>query len=172
MVSIPLECLSVVYKTRADHGRWKFIPRISSQCPQYPPTSTTSTIFTTSIVFSMTTIYRDQNSFDMAQNINNVQYVHMANPGVGQVPPLGQAYQLPLKSLIGVISTRRLNPDGRSTTLQKTNMGFGPGLKNLVYKACRDLAKDLMIARNYVPGARAGIYPDTDFQAIIAGMRR
>ena len=118
------------------------------------------------------TIYIDQNSFDMPQNINNVQYVHMANPGVGQVPPPGQAYQLPLNSLVGLISTRRSNPDSRSTTLHKTNMGFRPGLKNPVYKAWRDLAKDLMIARNYVPGATVGIYPDADFQAIVAGMRR
>ena len=99
----------------------------------------------------------------MAQNINNVQYVHMANPRVGQVPLPGQAYQLPLHSLVGLISTRRSNPDCRSTTLHKTTMGFGPGLKNPVYKAWPDLAKDLMIARNYVPGARVGIYPDADF---------
>ena len=91
---------------------------------------------------------------------------------MGQVPLPGQAYQLPLNSLVGLLTTRRSNPDGRSTTLHKTNMGFGPGLKNPVYKAWRDLAKDLMIARNYVPGAKAGIYPDADFQAIVAGMRR
>ena len=41
-----------------------------------------------------------------------------------------------------------------------------------MYIAWRDLAKDLMIARNYVPGAKALIYPDADFQAIGAGMRR
>ena len=89
-----------------------------------------------------------------------------------QVPLPGHAYQLPLNSLVGLISTRRSNPEGRSTTLYKTNMGFGPGLKNSVYKAWCDLAKDLMIARNYAPGARAGIYPNADFQAIVAGMSR
>ena len=108
----------------------------------------------------------------MAQNINNVLYVHMANPGVGQVPPPGQAYQLLLNSLVWLISTRGSNPEGRSTTLYKTNMGFRLSIKNPVNKAWRDLAKDLMIERNYVPGARAGIYPDADFQAIVAGMRR
>ena len=105
----------------------------------------------------MTTIYMDENSFDMAQNINNVQYVHMANPGVGQVLPPGQAYQLPLNSLSGLISTRRSNPECRSTALHKAKMGFGPGLKHPLYQAWRDFAKDLMIARNYVRGARAGI---------------
>ena len=51
-------------------------------------------------------------------------------------------------------------------------MEFGQGLKNPVYKAWRDHAKDLMIARNYVPGARAGIYPDANLQAIVGDMRR
>ena len=108
----------------------------------------------------------------MAPNINTIQYVHIVNPGVGQVPPPGHGHQLLLNSLLGLISIRRSNLDNTSTTPHKTNMGFGPGLKNPAYKAWRDLAKDLMIARNYVVGARAGIYPDANFQAIVADMRR
>ena len=34
------------------------------------------------------------------------------------------------------------------------------------------MVKDLMIARNFVPGASAMNYPNTDFQPIFAGMRR
>ena len=108
----------------------------------------------------------------MAQNINNVQYVHMANPGVGQAPPPGQTYQLPQNSLAGPISMSRSNPDSRSTTLHKANMGIGGNANKGMYSAWRDLAKDLMIARNYVPGGRAAVYPDADFQPIVAGMRR
>ena len=108
----------------------------------------------------------------MAQNINNVQYVHMANPGVGQAPPPGQTYQLPQNSLVGLISTSRSNPNSRSTTLHKANMGIGGDANKDMYSAWRDLVKDLIIARNYVPGARAAIYPDADFQPIVAGMRR
>ena len=108
----------------------------------------------------------------MAQNINNVQYVHMANPGVGQAPPPGQTYQLPQNSLAGPISMSRSNPNSRSTTLHKENMGIGGEENKGMYSAWRDLAKDLMIARNYVAGARAAVYPDADFQPIVAGMRR
>ena len=108
----------------------------------------------------------------MAQNINNVQYVHMANPGVGQAPPPGQTYQLPQNSLAGPISMSRSNPNSRSTTLHKENMGIGGEENKGMYSAWRDLAKDLMIARNYVPGGRAAVYPDADFQPIVAGMRR
>ena len=102
----------------------------------------------------------------MAQNINNVQYIHMANLAVGQT------YQLPQNSLAGPISTSRSNPGSRSTTLHKANMGIGGNANKDMYSAWRDLVKDLMIARNYVPGARAAIYPDTDFQTVVAGMRR
>ena len=123
MVSIPLERLSVVYKMRADHNGRMFIPRITSQCPQSTNIHNIHLIYNIYCILT-TTIYIDQNSFDMAQNINNVQYVQMANPGVGQVPPPEQAYQPPLNSLVGLISTRRSNPDGGSTTLHKTNMGF------------------------------------------------
>ena len=108
----------------------------------------------------------------MAQNINNVQYVHMANPGVGQASPPGQTYQLPQNSLAGPISMSRSKPESRSTTLHKANMGIGGNANKGMYSAWRDLAPDLMIARNYVPGGRAAVYPDADFQPIIAGMRR
>jgi len=40
------------------------------------------------------------------------------------------------------------------------------------YNAWRNIVKDLMIARNFVPGATAMNYPDADFQPIFAGMRR
>ena len=96
----------------------------------------------------------------------------MANPGVGQAPPLGQTYQLPQNSLVGLISTSRLNPNSGLTTLHKANMGIGGNANKDMYSAWRDLVKDLMIARNYVPGARVAIYPDADFQPIVVGMRR
>ena len=108
----------------------------------------------------------------MAQNINNVQYVHMANPGVGQAPPPGQTYQLPPNSLVGPIGMGRSNPQSRSTTNLKANMGIGGDANKHLYAAWRDCAKDLMLARNYVPGPRAMTYPDADFQPIVAGMRR
>ena len=108
----------------------------------------------------------------MAQNINNVQYINMANPGVGHDPPPGQTYQLPQNSLSGLISTRRSNPGSISTTLQNANMGIGENANKDMYSAWRDLVKDLMIARNYVLGAMAAIYHDADFQPIVAGIRR
>ena len=108
----------------------------------------------------------------MAQNINNVQYVHMTNLGVGQAPPPGQPYQLPQNSLAEPISTSCSNPESRLTTLHKANMGIGWNANKGMYSAWRDLAKDPMIARNYVAGARAAVYPDADFQPIVAGMRR
>jgi len=58
----------------------------------------------------------------MAQNVNNVQYVYMANPQ--QAPPPGQTYQLPLNSLAGHIGMGHSNPGGRSTTDDKLNLGF------------------------------------------------
>ena len=108
----------------------------------------------------------------MAQNINNVQYVHRANPGVGQAPPPGQTYQLLQNSLTGLISMSRSNPISISTTLHKENMGIGGEENKGIYGAWQDLAKDLIIARNYVPGVRAAVYPEADFQRIVAGMRR
>ena len=48
-------------------------------------------------------------------------------------------------------------------------MGIRGNANKDMYSAC---VKDLIIARNYVPGARAAIYPDADFQPIVAGMRR
>ena len=46
----------------------------------------------------------------MAQNIINVQYIQMQNPGLEQAPP-GQTYQLPPNSLLGEISVKRKNPE-------------------------------------------------------------
>ena len=46
----------------------------------------------------------------MAQNIINVQYIHMQNLGVQQAPP-GQTYQFPPNSLPGEISVKRMNPE-------------------------------------------------------------
>ena len=107
----------------------------------------------------------------MAQNIHNVQYIHMANPGVGQAPPSGQIYQLPQHSLEGVISTSHLNPGSRSTTLYKANMGIGGNAEKDMYSTWREWVKDLIIAWNYVPGCMAAIYPNPDFQPIVLGMR-
>jgi len=106
----------------------------------------------------------------MAQNVNNVHYVHMAN--TEQAPPPGQTYQLPPNSLAGHIGMGRSNPGGRSTTDHKLNMGFlmdNPGKAQ--YNAWRNIVKDLMIARNFVPGATMINYPEADFQPIFAGMR-
>jgi len=107
----------------------------------------------------------------MAHNVNNVQYVHMANPQ--PAPPQGQTYQLPPNSLAGHIAMGRSNPGGRSTTDHRLNIGFlidNPGKAQ--YNAWRNIVKDLMIARNFVPGTTPMNYPDADFQPIFAGMRR
>jgi len=135
------------------------------QYPQHPAYSQHET------PISKTTIYIDQNQIRMAQNINNLQYVHMANPQ--QVPPPGQTYQLPPNSLAGHIGIGRSNPGGRSTTEHKLNMGFlmdNPGKAQ--YNAWRNIVKDLIMARNFVPGATAMNYPDANFQPIFASRRR
>ena len=41
-----------------------------------------------------------------------------------------------------------------------------------MYSAWRDLANDLMIARNYMPGGSGAVYPEAEFQPIVAGMTR
>jgi len=95
----------------------------------------------------------------------------MANPQ--QAPPPGQTYQLPPNSLAGHIGMGRSNPGGRSTTDHKLNMGFlmdNPGKAQ--YNTWWNIVNDLMIARNFVPGATAMNYPDANFQPIFAGMRR
>jgi len=107
----------------------------------------------------------------MAQNVNNVEYVHMGNSQ--QAPPLGQTYQLPPNSLAGHIGMGRSNPGGRSTTNHQLNMGFfmdNPGKAE--YNEWRNMVKDLMIARTLVPGATTMNYPDADFPQIFTGMRR
>ena len=58
----------------------------------------------------------------MAQNIINVQYIHMQNPGVPQ-PPLGQTYQLPPNSLLGEISVKRKNSEAGKRKI-KTHKAF------------------------------------------------
>ena len=45
----------------------------------------------------------------MAQNIINVQYIHMQNPGVQEAPP-GQTYELSRNSLPEEITVKRKNP--------------------------------------------------------------
>ena len=51
-------------------------------------------------------------------------------------------------------------------------MGIGGNANKGMYSAWRDLAKDLMIARNYVAGGMAAVNPDAGFQPIVAGIRR
>ena len=58
----------------------------------------------------------------MAQNIINVQYIHMQNPGVQQAPP-GQTYQLLPNSLLVEISVKRNNPEAGKRMI-KTHKAF------------------------------------------------
>jgi len=71
-----------------------------------------STIFSTLLKHLFVYLYTPKinRQIDMAQNMNNVQYVFLQNAGHLQAPP-GQTYELPLSSLIGMIGMSRRNPD-------------------------------------------------------------
>ena len=108
----------------------------------------------------------------MAQNIiNNVQYIHLQNPGAQQAPP-GQTCQLRPNSLPGEISVKRKNPEvgKRKIITHKAFIGIrDDAAGEAVYPHWRETVKDQMLARNY-----DNIYqfPDTEFEQILAGMRR
>ena len=108
----------------------------------------------------------------MAQNIiNNVQYIHMQNPGAQQAPP-GQTYQLPPNSLSGEISAKSKNPEAgkRKINTYKAFIGItDDDAGKALYAHWRETVKDQTLARNY-----ADIYqfPDAEFQQIVADMRR
>jgi len=85
-----------------------------------------------------------ENIFDMAQNINIIQYALMP-PGGPQLAPAGQTYQLTATSLIGEISFRRSVK--RKITKHKRAMGIAVGLQgHAIYGAWWDTVKDLMLA--------------------------
>ena len=108
----------------------------------------------------------------MAQNrINNVQYIHMQNPGAQQAPP-GQFYQPPPNSLPGEISVSGNNPEAgkRKIKIDKAFVGLTDGdAGEALYGQWWDTVKDQMLARIY-----ADIYqfPDAEYQQIFTGMRR
>ena len=107
----------------------------------------------------------------MAQNIINVQYIHMQNPGVQQAPP-GQTYQLPPNSLPGEISVKRNNPEAGKRKI-KTHKAFigitDDAAGEALYAHWRETVKDQMLARNYDDIYQ---FPDAEFQQIVTGMRR
>ena len=107
----------------------------------------------------------------MAENIiNNVQYIHMQNPGVQQAPP-GQTYQLPPNSLRGEISGKRKNPEAGKRKI-KTHKAFigitDDAAGEALYAHWRETVKDEMLARNYDD---INQFPDAEFLQIFAGMR-
>ena len=67
----------------------------------------------------------------------------------------------------------RTNPSGRSTTDHKLNMGFlMDNPRKAEYNVWQNIVKDLIIARNFVPGATPMTYPDADIEPVPAGIRR
>ena len=108
----------------------------------------------------------------MVQNIiNKVQYIQMQNRGAQQAPP-GQTCQLPPNSLPGEISVKRKNPEAGKRKI-KTHKAF-IGIRDdaageALYPHWRETVKDQMLARNYDDIYQ---FPDTEFQQIVAGMRR
>ena len=107
----------------------------------------------------------------MAQNIINVQYIHMQNPGVQQAPP-GPTYQLPPNSLPGEISVKRKNPEAGKRKIKRHKAFIGitdDAAGEALYAHWRETVKDQMLARNYEDIYQ---FPDAEFQQIVAGMRR
>ena len=107
----------------------------------------------------------------MAQNIINVQYIHMQNPGLQQAPP-GQTYQLPPNSLTGEISVKCKNPEAGKLKI-KTHKAFigitDDAAGEALYAHWRETVKDQMLARNYDDIYQ---FPEAEFQQIIAALRR
>jgi len=109
-----------------------------------------------------------ENIFDMAQNINIIQYALMP-PGGPQPAPAGQTYQLPANSLIGEISFRRL--DKRKITEHKRSMGIAVGLEgDTIYRAWRDAVKNQVLARGYQTDLHH--FRDAELLQIVAGFRQ
>ena len=107
----------------------------------------------------------------MAQNINIVQYIHIQHPGAQQAPQ-GQTYQLPPNSLAGIISAKGKNPEAGKRMIKTHNAFMGitdNDAGEALYGDWRDTVKDQMLARNY---ANIHKCPDSEFQHIVAGMRR
>jgi len=65
----------------------------------------------------------------------------------------------------------RANPQSKSTTDHKANMGIRGLTKKALDAALPYLMKDLMIAMNFVPGPRKVSYRETDFLPIAESMR-
>ena len=108
------------------------------------------TTHSTTLAFLSNIIH--QKSIDMAQNIiNNVQYIHMQNPGAQQAPQ-GLTYQLVPNSLPWDISAKRKNPEAgkRKINTQKAFLGItDDDASEALYAHWREIVKDQMIARNY-----------------------
>ena len=104
----------------------------------------------------------------MAQNLNNVQYVHMPNAGNQPAPP-GQTYQLPPNSF-GVAINIRIPDHGKKISIHKTAIGIRHGNAGEdMYPRWRDVVKDQLVARNF---ANLATFPEADFYPIVEVMRR
>ena len=165
ILSNALELLGVVYIVWIYHDRKKFIPRfiLRSEHPQHPPYSHYKTII------PKITICIDQKSIKIeAQNINNVQYIHMPSARNQQAPP-GQTYQLPPNSFSVAINVKI--PDrGKRVNLHKVAMGIRHGqLGEAIYGQWREILKDQMVARNFT---NLATFADVDFHQIVEDMRR
>ena len=90
-------------------------------------TSTTATIITSQVSLN-TAIYIYQESTDMAQNNNIVEYALMPARGAQQAPPAGQTYHLPPFTLVGEYTHRR--PDRRLINNHKLSIGIPHHPKN------------------------------------------
>ena len=104
----------------------------------------------------------------MAQNLNNVQYVHIPNAGNQQAPP-GQTYQLPPNSFSVAINVR-IPDHGKKISIHKTAIGIQHGnAGENMYARWRDVVKDQLVARNF---ANLATFPDADFYQVVEAMRR
>ena len=109
------------------------------------------------------------NSDDMAQNNNNLQYVHMPNIKGKKAPnaPAGQAYYLPAISFApdftnSIAGSRRINVYKTILTFTADHAG------GELYKTWRATTKAQMSARNFTPQQAL---PNADFREIVHGMR-
>jgi len=107
----------------------------------------------------------------MAQNNNIVVYALMPAGGAQQAPPTCQTYHLPPFALVEEFSHRRA--DRCNINDHKLTMGgpLHPKNKPLPEYVCwPDAVTDQMLAMGYI--SDKAHFPDTEFQQIVAGMRR
>ena len=104
----------------------------------------------------------------MAQNLNNLQYIHMPNAG-NQQAPQGQTYELPPNSFCVAINVR-IPDHGKNISIRKTPIGIRHGNAGEdIYGRWPEVVKHQLIARNF---ANLATLCEADFYLIVEVMRR